>query len=322
MTVISYGHAASLPKSFCESPLSYTCPNSNDAGFEREERIEKIETTLKDYAFNETLKDIEDPKIKALVKTIDDLDYLSPKKIRTKIQKYFYSHLRIAFSYYLKQSGLPNDLGINLIKDSLKQAINQSTDINIEIKTEMQKSLNQTRLITFVSDIEESSIADVHVLYKQCSKKSFVDNAFATELKNEKVIIVCPGEIIGSVEFGKDLKLSNENKFMPLVMTLGHELSHHFDWRFYPQAYAKLFQSLQSQTTLFSGPLQNYMSEITADVWGLQATKILADKMGNQKLKSDLYAGSMNDLCDTEDDGIHPTGDFRISVLANRYYCQ
>ena len=322
LLIISTSYAADSIHSFCESPLKYTCPSDSQIGFLREQRINKIETTLKDYAFKEMLKDIDDPKIKETIKTIEDLDYLSPKKIRNKIQKYFYSHLRIAFSYYLKQSGLPSDLGITLIKDSLNQAINQSTDISSDIKLEMQNKITQTRLITFVSDIEESSIADVHILYKQCSKKTFVDNAFATELKKEKVIIVCPGEIIGSIEYGKDLKLTNELKIMPLVMTLGHELSHHFDWRYYPQAYSQLFQSLQNQSAQFTGPIQNYMSEITADVWGLKVTKILASKISDQKLRSDIFAGSMNDLCDTEDDGSHPSGDFRISFLANHYFCQ
>jgi hypothetical protein len=306
---------------FCQSPLRFTCPDSAQAGKNREAKIDKIELDLKNIAFKNTVQSITDADLKSQLKTFEDIDELTPKRKRKSVEKIFYANLRMAFSAYLTKSHLQNNLGFDMIREALHIAIDNSKEIPSEYKTQMHNTLNETRLVTFQNNVEDDSLQDVHALYKDCSKKSFVDNAFATELHGQKVVMVCPGEIIGSIEYGNDFHFSDNLKLIPLVMTLGHELSHHFDWRILPDAYKSTLQTLAQKSSQLGGPLENYMSEITADMWGLKTTKILTDKITNENLRSLLFSGSLDDLCGTRDDGEHPSGKFRIEQLAENLLC-
>jgi hypothetical protein len=230
--------------------------------------------------------------------------------------------LRSELGDYFKRNNLSKNLEIDIIKDALSQAIESSREFATSVKVEMHKILNSTRLISFQNDVNENSLTDVHTLYQECSKKNFTDNAFATEINGEKVIILCPGEIIGAVEFSRENQIPEKFKLLPLVMTLGHELSHHFDYRFFPDAYKSTKESLKNFNSKLHGPIENYMSEISADMWGLKVAKIIISKLGDDRLQSKVYSGSLDDLCGAEDDGEHPDAEYRIQLLAGNLLCR
>ncbi|MBC7427181.1 MAG: hypothetical protein H7336_01135 [Bacteriovorax sp.] len=81
-------------------------------------------------------------------------------------------------------------------------------------------------------------------------------------------------------------------------------------------------QSLIPIKDKLQGNLENYMSEIIADMWGLKTAKIITDKISNEGLRSHLLSGSLNDICVSEDDGVHPSGEFRIDQLAGDILCK
>ncbi len=310
-------HAA-IP--FCEDPLKYTCANSEESAQTRADKIEKIQNQLKTEAFNKMLTMI-DPDIKDQLSSFDDIDTLRPKKVKLNVEKIFYAQLRIAFGNYLTRNHLPVNSGNELIVESLHLAIDQSPEVDAATKAQMHAILNDTRIITFHNNVDDNSLDDVHALYKSCDKY-FEDNAFATTLHKQKVVIICPGEVIGSIEFSNESNFAVNQKLMPLVATLGHELSHHFDYRYFPGAYTDLLNELQSHQSELKKPAMKYMSESSADMWGLKTAKILMEKIGSPVLRSQMYMGALNDLCDSEDDGVHPSDEFRINVLANQVLCQ
>lgn len=313
---------ASLP--FCQRPYEMTCPGNN-ADKVREKKIARIEKELKSEAFNELLLALDDLDIdqdtKDSLKKFEDIDTVKPKRVRQYIEKIFYAKLRIAFSKYITENNLPINWGDDLVKEALHIAIEKTDGITDIIKERMHNILNETRIIAFQNDVKDNTLEDVHAIYKLCSK-SFEDNAFAMTIQKERVVVLCPGEMIGAIEYGNDLNFTQNLKLMPLVMTLGHELSHHFDYRYYPSAYKDVYESVAARRSEFKKPIEKYMSEITADTWGLKVSKILIGKISDASTRSQMYAGAMNDLCGSEDDGIHPSESFRIETLAPEYLCQ
>jgi len=309
---------ASLP--FCKNPFAATCPGKN-ADKVREQKIAKIESELKGHAFESMLEEIEDENVKAVLQNFDDIDSVKPKRIRQAVEKIFYEKLREEFSRYISENNLPINLGDELVKEALHIAVEEEEFIAPSIKEKMHTILNETRFLAFQNNVEDNSLDDLHALYKLCTK-SFEDNAFATTLKKEKVVVICPGEMIGAIEFGQEFAIVPNLKLYPLVMTLGHELSHHFDFKHYPSAYKQILEEMAEHRSEFKKPVEKYMREITADIWGLKVAKIVMSKIGNPLTRSKMYAGSLNDLCGSEDDGVHPSGKFRIEKLASEYLCQ
>lgn len=310
---------ANIP--FCENPIKYTCADEAQSAKIREDKIARIEVQLKNIAFKRMLDEIDDEEIKEQLKKFEDIDNIKPKKIRLGIEKIFYAQLRIAFGEYITSNNLPVTSGGELVAEALHIAIEESNEVTPQIKERMHSILNETRLIAFQNNVDDNSLEDIHALYKTCSK-SFEDNAFATTIHKERVVIICPGEVIGAIEFSNDAHFAVNLKLMPLVMTIGHELSHHFDFRYYPSAYKDLYAAMSARRSEFKKPVEKYMSEISADTWGLKVSKIIMGKIGSPVTRSQMYMGALNDLCASEDDGVHPSGDFRIDVLAGSILCQ
>ena len=310
--------AASNP--FCANPVKFTCSGPVDEGKVREENIAKIEDQIKTSAFNKLKR--QSNQDLSEIKNYDDLDYISPKRLKKTIQKQFYSLVRVEFAKYLKDNSMPSDIGFTQIKSTLAEVIKKDSTIDEASKGAILDILSSTRLVSLHSVVDDTSFDDVVAIYKNCSKKSFVDNAFATEIHNQKVVVVCPGEIIGTVEFIKEKKINPKFSFYPLVVTLGHELSHHFDYRTYPELYAPILKDVESHSSKLEHSPGGYMSEITADVWGLKVLKKFSASIANNAVYSTLLSGNMNDLCGTDDDSEHPSGDFRIGYLAEKYLCK
>lgn len=308
---------ASLP--FCRGSYQMACPG-DDAAKMREQKIDRIEKTLKTEAFQKTLDELDDEDLKATLKEFEDIDTIRPKRVRLGVEKIFYAKLRLAFAHYITENNLPINWGDELVSEALHIAIEEADEITPIIKERMHNILNETRFIAFQNNVSDNTLEDIHALYKLCSK-SFEDNAFATTIHKERVVVLCPGEMIGAIEFGNDMNFMPNLKLMPLVMTMGHELAHHFDYRHYPSAYKQIYEEMSQRQSEFKRPIEKYMSEISADTWGLKVTKIIMSKIGSPATQSNMYAGALNDLCGSEDDGIHPSGKFRIQVLATEYLC-
>lgn len=329
LLVLPTGTRAGLPAEtlpFCRNPYQMTCPGGN-ADKIREQKIARIEKELKAQAFLSMLEELEndgelqDGILRSSLRKFEDIDNIKPKRVRLAVEKLFYANLRKEFSRYINENNLPMDLGDEIVTEALHIAIEESSDIAPVIKERMHNILNETRIVAFQNNVEDNTLDDLHLLYKLCTQ-SFEDNAFATTIHKRKVVVICPGEMIGSIEFGNDFTASSHLKLMPLMVTLGHELSHHFDYRHYPSAYKQILQDMSVHREHFKKPIEKYMSEITADTWGLKVAEIVMKKIGNPMTKSQMYAGGLNDLCGSEDDGVHPSGEFRIEILARKYLCQ
>jgi len=311
---------------FCASPYKAVCEHQQNAKT-REARIEKIEKRLTDRALDEAFEYLYGSKNRPDSFTVDDIMYMPGKMERKRAQRVFYASLRKQFREYLKQNRVPTDLNISEIKAHLSQAIELSREIPAENKAQMQHLLQEIRLIAFNDlDPEEEgalTVREINLIYKGCTKHHFVDNAFAdSNKKGEKFVIICPGEIVGTIEFAKDYGIPREYQLVPLIMTLGHELSHHFDFSVMPEAYTSALKTVTDlKSELKHSKVENYMGEVTADIWGVK-TFVLATYNMTPELQMTFVKGAVNDLCGTEDDGVHPSGQFRINRLLPPYLCR
>ncbi|MEK2645756.1 hypothetical protein [Bdellovibrio sp. BCCA] len=323
---LAAGAKADALADFCGAPYKTVCERQQNAKT-REARIEAIEKKLSDRALDETFEYLYDSKNRPSSFTLDDIMYMPKKTERKRALGVFYASLRKQFRVYLKQNHVPTDLGIAEIKSQLSQAIELSREIPNDNKAKMQELLQEIRLISF-NDLDPDedgapTAADINKIYKGCTKNHFLDNAFAdSNKKGEKFVIICPGEIVGSIEFSKDYEIPQKYQLVPLIMTLGHELSHHFDFSVMPEAYSATLKSVMAiKDELKHNKIENYMGEITADLWGIK-TFVVATQNMESEFQVAFIKGAVNDLCSTEDDGIHPSGKFRINRLLPPYICR
>ncbi|HEX7672612.1 MAG TPA: hypothetical protein VF412_00505 [Bdellovibrio sp.] len=303
---------------FCQAPYDTVCGNSQQETDLRTQRIQAVEAALKKPALAAAFQAWKGNTEMPASFSENDFKNITPKKQRQRVTKTFLTELRNQLRRYLVENQIPTDLHIPEIKESLLRAIANSPEVPAEIREKMQAAVRETRVIS-ITEVDEQMLAsanrDIIEMYHGCDKDMFMDNAFATEMKkNQKVVIVCPGELIGSVEFAKAEGLPHGFEVGPLIMTLGHEMGHHFDFTVFPEAYPGLMQTLNKG--------DSYGSEITADIWGIKAFAIATANLNNSNYKTTLIRGAMNDLCGTPDDGEHPDGQFRVDVLAKGYLCK
>jgi len=304
-------------KDFCQTPYQMVCGEGSAVARERMEHIQQIADEIKKPALAAAYEYLYDGD--EMPPDFDEniLKNIMPKAKRQKATKLFLAELRVQLRRYLEANNVPTDMEVPAIKGSLIRAIQNSNEIDGQTRDAMITSVQETRVMTIAdinSEVLENSGHSVIEVYKGCSKNMFLDNAFATEISHQKVVVICPGEIIGSIEFAKAENLSVQARLGVLIMTLGHEISHHFDYRTYPQAYQNLMANL--------GTSSNYMSEISADAWGLKTFMVATNAIANTTTRATLLRGGMNDLCGTADDGEHPDGRFRIEKLAPVYLCK
>lgn len=311
---------------FCENPYKMICGDSGAAAEARKKRIALVESTMKTAALETTLKEIGVPKAEWSSYSEDSLYDLKPSRLRKKALKVFYNQLRDLLREYLKANKVSQDQLAQKVKSVLKKVIRESAEITNDRKETFQSYVADTRFITIAevgSELENTN-RDITLLMRGCAQGNFVDNAFADQTKREgRIIVLCPGMLVDSIEYAKEVGLSKENFLLPMVATLGHEFSHQFDYRDFPNSYEFLEKELQVYANeLASRKLPKYMSEISADYWGNLVLKQILEEVPNRFEQEKILQGATDDLCSTEDDGEHPTGEFRLDRVAALAFCK
>lgn len=310
---------AALPQlaPFCAQPLAFVCGEGQQGADLRWQSISQVVDQLKAQALVGTSQ-----ALGRRFQTEDEIDWGRPRE-RRQAYRVYRAQLREAVRRYLQAQGVSPDFHVPQTLALLTEAIQNAKEIPAEIKPAFLTALSRIRFVS-VTEHEsayENTTADLPLL-KHCGRRGLADNAFAWERRRDAVVVICPGFVIGTLETSKRLGLPRELWLAPLMATLAHELAHHFDGQLAPQAYAFMLAFLQRSGGVLKpgAPLQGYMGEATADFWG--------NRVMHSFLKSvpPIWAplvlkGSLADLCGTEDEGIHPSGAFRITQLATAEYC-
>ena len=141
------------------------------------------------------------------------------------------------------------------------------------------------------------------------------EGAFAVPLLGE--VVLCPGLILSAVAKGG-------NMMAHLTHVIGHEIGHHFGNDINPFTnrrgpFSPLYRDFSAcMSNRFRGITDQHVGEGVADFWGIAAVTESIRTMG--RLEAFLFVKqSMQPLCGSPNDGLHPSGAFRINVLLGRH---
>ncbi len=235
------------------------------------------------------------------------------------------------------------------IRSTLQAAIRK----DFELKFEVSMTLLRDKMIQEIGNIiilDSEKIYDAFATppshrtelikdyERTCGLDGMADNAFARQVENSKYLIVCPGLLMTAAGGGNDIFSNTVN----MLQVLGHEMGHHIDFAFKTEFYNNYltclgnhysnelldpllnpeigtnYQKLAAPENTMVRKMISHGREITADYWG---TKTVAQylyqiaKISNFTMNLEVLKQSHEYLCGTGDEGIHPTGDYRIGHL-------
>jgi hypothetical protein len=181
------------------------------------------------------------------------------------------------------------------IKQEIERVYNHPTHKNtlLQISQILAKvEMIQTPTPELQKDYEEA-----------CGKNGLKDNAFAQVDGEHFYIIICPGSIIAAS--GSPLRMKSQ------MMTIAHEISHHFDSADFPTLYEKARSCYKQRYfgQLSPALLEDNLRELVADTWSALA---ISHYKG---VDTNLIRENQADQCDAEADDEHPDGRFRVEKV-------
>ena len=252
------------------------------------------------------------------LKSIEEQETIKAAKIRISEIDYFFNNSKYR----------------SLLKNYMKQAINE-TNFNQSTRSKLISTIDSVIITNYLDyyKIVEKDPAYLKNLNESCGLDGMDGGAFATSRGNKNYVLLCPGVLVTL-----EKKLSIEEKFNHVLQVISHEISHHIDsLRFGYESYRPFLSCLSDnyakdfeknpEDKKFCDDAKNddkcnkqvinsHASELIADQW---AAKVIAIHSKAQRLSvaqvDSLLVSSYKYLCNSQDQGFHPRGDFRIEIL-------
>lgn len=234
------------------------------------------------------------------------------------------------------ESVVTNPENVKKIKDYLYSAIDTSS-FDIATK-ESFKAIIKTIIIGNFSDFLERTDLENNVLAQMlgnaCGPDGLVENAFATTIKGDRYVLLCPGFLITLNQ-----SATAADRFNSILQAISHEMGHHIDnskvgnelyapyLSCLAKNYSDRFTKSKEDEKFCSANSKNlvkcnekvvlgHAGELIADQWGIRTTVVHATAENMSTAAADqMLSDSWSKICGTGDEGIHPTGDFRIGTL-------
>lgn len=229
-----------------------------------------------------------------------------------------------------------DESNVLLLKDYMKKAISDS-NFNDSTKEKFKTTIDSIIIGNFSDYLERTGLEDsvlMQLLGNACGSDGLIDNAFATTIDNEKYVLICPGFLITMTQT-PDLK----ERFNTILHAISHEMGHHIDnskvgnelyapyLSCLSKNYSEKFNSTKDDQKFCkkneknpelckSKITESHAGELIADAWGIKVLSIHAKAQNYSFAETDeLLTSSWTKLCGSGDEGIHPSGDFRIGTL-------
>lgn len=316
--------------SVCNDPLQKICKDTELQRAQRNVFVNKLKNEIALEANNNA-----SPRIEEMKKKISKLRF-----IKRAIESYKIRNQEIMNSAKKRIVGIEevvtNKDNIALIKDYMYQAIDQSR-FDVATKMTMKSIVKGIVVGNFGDFIERTNLDDnflAQLMMNACGSDGLIDNAFATTLNNEKYVLVCPGFLITLTQT-PDLT----DRFNSILQAISHEMGHHIDnSKLGNEIYTPFLKCLANNYTGSFNRTKDdekfckknekdpaacnmkvtvsHAGELVADVWGIKVLNLHARRQNYSFAETDtLLTNSWTKLCNTGDEGIHPSGDFRIGTL-------
>ncbi len=236
-----------------------------------------------------------------------------------------------------KMSGFDKDFVseeiVSEIKKYVTSAIEDSSFLDESTKKQMKEVILNVKVGNFDEYVEKNNLKTnmfSQAFMNYCGADGLLDNAFAMKTKEESYVLICPGWLISNNEAS-----SKKDKLEKIFHVLAHEISHHVDSESFATSYnvlvshhvissanelsltdedSKLCKDDEKQCAKLK--VSSHLSEIVADYWAQRAISLyLSDRAKTKKDDISFYVSNYMGICDSTDDGIHPSDKFRINQL-------
>jgi hypothetical protein len=328
LTTASVAFNASAESTVCSDPLTKICTETYGQRYVREQAITQLKAEIS-YEANKNAA----PKIEEMKKEVSKWRF-----IRRAVRSFKITNQEIMASAKKRISGFETAVtspeNIALLKKYMKQAIDESKFDQVT-KNNFKTTIDSIIIGNFSDFLDRANLEDdsklVDILMNPCGSDGLVSNAFATTLNKDKYVLICPGFL---------LTLSGEStpeeKLNSVLLTISHEMGHHIDnskvgneiYKPYltclSNNYAdKLNKTKDDAKFCKKNPeacnlkvVESHSGEIIADTWGGKVVEIHARSQAYSSAQTEeLVVETANQFCGSGDEGIHPTGDFRITTL-------
>lgn len=329
VTTFSYS-AFSQESSVCADPLQKICKETEGLRSQREGYVNQLKAEIGKEASANAAPRIADMKSKVS----------KFKLIKRMIETYKINNQEIMKAAKKRVVGLEsvvtNPETVALLRGYMDQAISES-HFDEATKVGLKGIMAQVIIGNFADFLEKTGLEESalgQLLNNPCGSDGLVDNAFATEINKQKYVLICPGFLVTLTQT-PDLR----ERFNSILHAISHEMGHHIDnSKVGNQLYAPFLICLaQNHADRFNLTKEDekfckkntdkpgacavqttisHAGELIADAWGIKVLNIHARKQGYSFQETNsLLTDSWSKLCGTGDEGIHPSGDFRIGTL-------
>ena len=323
--------------SFSAFPASKLCTNMLGAICDSEAAIKARDD--KENYIRLIKKEIGTEASKIALQKIKEINKNNPNKKLSRDEADVIIYREIIKSANSRMRGLEtivtNSEIINYLKDYLKIAIDESS-LQPTIKKNYKRIIDSVIIGNFSDFIKRTGLKTDYIsqIGTSCGLSGLSVNAFATTLNGQRYVLICPGFQITMHETP-----SMQERIDNILFVLSHELGHHIDNSvkgINEEPYLPFLDCVFNNYTkalVKSRPIENYCKtstedlckaqvvlshagEMIADMW---ANKVLAIYANDQQLSmvqtNRLLMRTYGNICGTQDEGIHPSGNFRIGIM-------
>lgn len=333
VSAMSFSAFSQETSAICADPLKKICTDTSAQRAVRDTYIAKMKSEIAQEA-----KTKSDPRIAEMKNRISKL-----RIIKRFIESYKIRNQEIMNAAKKRVVGIEtvvtSKTNVDLLKSYMNQAIDQTSYTELT-KIELKSVIQSIVIGNFGDFLEKSGLEDnflAQLLNNACGSDGLVSNAFATNLNGERYVLICPGFLI-TLSQTADPK----ERFNSILQAIAHEMGHHIDnskvrtdiYRPFLNCVAKNYiyrlnsteedqkfckKKAKSLSECHNKVVDSHAGELIADAWGIKATAIHARASGYTIAETDsLLTNTWTNLCGTSDEGIHPSGDFRMSVLMRK----
>lgn len=322
--------ATDQSSSVCLDPLQRICKDTEAQQNEREVYVKNLKAEIAQEAKMNAA-----PRIAEMKNKISSVHFF-----KRMVQSYKIRNQEIMKSARKRigtiESVVTNNENIKKIKNYMGRAI-ESTEFNETTKNNFKNVIESVVVGNFNDFIERAGLEDsamAQLLNSACGKDGLVENAFATTLKNDRYVLICPGFLITMSQTATD-----SDRFNSILHAISHEMGHHIDnskagnelyapyLNCMSSNYAKQFirnkedekfcnKKDKTATECDMQVTLSHSGELVADAWGIRVLNLhMRDQQYSSTETDQLLTDSWVKLCGSKDEGTHPTGDFRIGTL-------
>jgi predicted RNA-binding protein YlxR (DUF448 family) len=340
LTAASFSfNAFSQDSAVCADPLKKICLDTTTQRAQRDVYVKNLQDEIAKEAAKNAAPRIEEMKKKVSV--------LHPFK--RLVQKYKINNQEIMNSAKKRIAGLEtvvtNPENVALLKSYMKQAIDESK-FDDSTKNSFKATMDSVLIGNFGDYLERTGLEDDalgQLLGNACGSDGMVANAFATTIKDQRYVLICPGFLITLSQ-----SATPAERFNTILHAISHEMGHHIDnsqvgnelYKPYLSCLSENYSDKFNKTADDAKYCQKiaksaaecndkvtitHAGELIADQWGIKVTAIHARANAYTTAQADaMLTNSWSALCPgqkelrgevTSDEGIHPTGIFRIGTL-------